>query len=68
MKLSMSVDRLPSDGGIHAGRLQARIYVSNKAFGRDISLIADENDEFDLDNLASMFRTFAAHLKAPVAA
>lgn len=72
MKLSMSLDRLPMNGTVPAeqsGRLVARICVyDDRGFGRDVSLLADDHDQFELDKLVSMFRVFADHLERPTAA
>ncbi len=71
MKLSMSVDRLPNDMSVpieRRGLLQARICVSDEHWGRDVTLLADRQDQFSLDKIEAMLRVFTRELRRPEAA
>lgn len=65
MKLSMSVDRRSFEASTPPylrGRLEARICVSGDGFGKDISLLANADNQFEVGDIAAMLRLFANHL------
>ncbi len=40
----------------------AHIIVSDGGWGKDVTLLGNEKDQFDLENIAGMLRNFAQHI------